>query len=189
VGSIQAVRGRGTWEHALGHSAADVDASHAYATVEDVVYQFWTEPKTLAEWKEGADDGTEDAQVRRYCTTMVSFMELHHLTLLAGVYTGQTCGTGIVRGRRGHYLQLPVWGPESQGGRCPDWKTRQSSGQHYQLIRKLLNRYGLPVKTEIAYQGTADGTRYEREITEWIVFAVTHRGSLPGTPCVVALVV
>ena len=115
MGSIQAVRGRGTWEHALGHSAADVDASHAYATVEDVVYQFWTEQKTLAEWKEGADDGTEDAQVRRYCTTMVFFMELHHLTLLAGVYTGQTCGTGIVRRAKGSLSATPGMGTGKPG--------------------------------------------------------------------------
>ena len=127
--------------------------------------------------------------MRLYCKNNVSFMQLHHLTMLSGIYTGQTGGTGIARGRGGHFQKLPVWGPESEGGRCPDWKTKSQGGRDYQLIRKILNQFGLPAKAEITYQGRADGTKYEREIAKWIVFALTHRASLPGRACSVALVV
>jgi hypothetical protein len=122
--------GQDAWAHALGQSAPNVAASKAYWTVEDVVYQVWTQEKEKKEWKEGADDETEDPNVRRYCGNNVSFMELHNLTTLAGIYTGTTKGTGIERGRGGYFLKLPVWGAESEDGGCPDWKTKTQSGVH-----------------------------------------------------------
>jgi hypothetical protein len=176
----QVRRGRDAWSHVLGQSAPDMAASEAFYTAERVVYQWWTEAKPKKEWQEGADDTLEDPGVRRYCQNNVTFMQLHNLTMLSGIYTGTTKGTGGARGRGGHFLKLPLWGAERKDGGCEDWKTKRPGGSYYQLSRKICNRFGLPVKAEIAYQGTADGTKDERMIAEWIVFAMTHRASLPG---------
>ena len=99
---------------------------------------------------------------------------------LTGIYTGQTEGTGLARGKSGHFRQIHAWGKTSKTGTCPVWKTQYESGGQYQLVRKLLNSVGLPQRREITYQpGPGGGSREDREIAKRIVMAMTHRGSLP----------
>ena len=68
-----------------------------------------------------------------------------------------TAGTGLAGGNTGHFLQINEWGPKSKSGICPTWKTQTEGGKKYQLVRKVFNHFGLPVRREIAYQPGSDG--------------------------------
>ena len=48
------------WEHALGLSPPDVQATQAFGTAVGPVYQFWTRELELWEWLKIAEDKEED---------------------------------------------------------------------------------------------------------------------------------